>query len=107
MPEARSTSDTAFLDCGLTNDQVLVPATYYALSGRDEGTSDRTPGDDHRVADASRTAFVPRVSVPFVLEPADAAVEDAVTATTHELTREADLRTAVLPAFRCRVAADT
>ena len=107
MPEACSTSDTAFLDYGLPNGQTLVPATYYVLAGRGEGTFEPTPEYVHRVADAFRTAFVRRAPIPIVPEPVDAAVEDAVTATIHEFTDEADLRIAVLPTFYRRVAAYT
>ncbi len=62
MPEACSTSDTAFLDYGLPNGRVLVPATYYVLAARDEGTFEPTPEYVHRIADAFRTAFVRRVA---------------------------------------------
>lgn len=104
MTETCSTSDAAFLDYGLPNGQVLVPATYYVLSGRDEATYEPSPAYVHRIADAFRTAFVRRADLPVVPEPVDAAVEDAVTATLHEFDGEADLRTAVLPTFYRRVA---
>ncbi|MEF8843045.1 MAG: hypothetical protein V5A62_15715 [Haloarculaceae archaeon] len=107
MTEACSTSDTAFLDYGLPNGQVLVPATYYALAARDEGTFGPTPEYVHRIADTFRTAFVRRAALPVVPEPVDAAVEDAVTPTLHEFTHEADLRTEVLPTFYRRVASYT
>jgi hypothetical protein len=107
VPDACTTSDTAFLDYGLPNGGVLVPATYHVLAGRDEGTFEPTPEYVHRIADAFRTAFVRQAALPVVPEPVDAAIEDAVTATIHEFTREADLRTEVLPTFYRRVAAYT
>jgi hypothetical protein len=107
VPEACTTSDTAFLDYGLPNGGTLVPATYYILAARDGGTFEPTPEYVHRVADAFRTAFVRRAPLPVVPEPVDAAVEDAVTATIHDFVREVDLRTEVLPTFYRRVAAYT
>ena len=107
MPGSCSTTDTAFLDYGLPNGEILVPATYYVLVDRGRGTFEPTPEYAHAIADAFRTAFVRRAPLPIVPEPVDAAVEDAVTATLHEFVHGADLRTRVLPTFYRRVATYT
>lgn len=101
MVEICSNHATAFAASGVTDGTSIVHRTYYRLRSPDDNAVHASPEFMASLAQAFRRAFLVEMGRHTDPTPVGAAVERAVTVTTHDLLdrESADLRTSVLPTF--------
>lgn len=101
MVDICSNHATAFAAYGVADGSAIVHRTYYRLRSPDDDAVHPSSEFMASLAQAFRRAFLVETELHTVPEAVDAAVDQAVTVTLHDLLDRgsADLRTQVLPTF--------